>query len=41
MLIVGVVSSEEEKHELRYVAQIVIIGERSRLLARQQKKNNL
>ena len=39
MLIVGQVSSEEEKSEIRYIAQMVIIGERFRNLARQEKKN--
>jgi len=38
MLIVGQVSSEQEKHEIRFIAEIFLVGERSRYLARQQKK---
>jgi hypothetical protein len=38
MLIVGQVSTEEEKYEVRFVAQIFSIGERFRYLARQQRK---
>ena len=38
MLVVGQVSSEEERCEIRFVAQVFSIGERFRYLARQQKK---
>jgi len=38
MLIVGQVSSEEERYEVTMVAQLFTIGERFRYLARQQKK---
>jgi len=38
MLIVGQVSTEEEKHEIRFVAEVSVIGERFRYLARQQRK---
>lgn len=38
MLIVGQVSSEEEKSELRFVAQVFTIEERFRYLARMQRK---
>ncbi len=38
MLIVGQVSSEEERNEVTMVAQLVMIGERFRYLARQQQK---
>ena len=38
MLIIGLVSSEEEQREIRFVAELFIIGERIRYLARQQRK---
>jgi hypothetical protein len=38
MLIVGQVSSEEEKHEITFIAQIFTIETRFRYLARQMKK---
>jgi hypothetical protein len=38
MLIVGQVSSEEEKCEIRFIAEMFVIGERIRYLARQQRK---
>jgi hypothetical protein len=38
MLIVGQVSSEEEKYEIRFIAEMFIIGERIKYLARQQRK---
>lgn len=38
MLIVGQVSSEEERNEVTTVAQLVMIGQRFRYLARQQQK---
>jgi len=38
MLIVGQVSSEEERYEVTMVAQLVMVGQRFRYLARQQKK---
>jgi len=38
MLIIGQITTEEEKYEVRYVAQIFLIGERFRFLARQQRK---
>jgi len=38
MLIIGQVSSEEERCELRFVAQIFTVEERFRYLARQQRK---
>jgi hypothetical protein len=37
MLVVGVASSIEEQEELHFIAEIAIIGERIRVLARQQK----
>jgi len=37
MLVVGTVSSIEEQNELHFIAEIAIIGERIRSLARQQK----
>ena len=39
MLIVGLVSTREEQHELRFIAQMCIIGERIRFIARQQNSN--
>ena len=39
MLIVGLVSTREEQFEIRYIAEMVIIGERFRYLARTQKDN--
>jgi len=39
MLVVGTVSSIEEQEELNLIAEIVIIGERIRSLARQQKND--
>jgi len=38
MLIVGQVSSEQEKYEIRFIAEMFIVGERFRYLARQQRK---
>jgi hypothetical protein len=38
MLVVGSVSSTEEQREVRFVAEMFLIGERIRYLARQQKK---
>ncbi len=37
MLVVGIVSSTEEQKEIKFVAQIVLVGERVRYLAREQK----
>lgn len=37
MLVVGTVSSIEEQKEIHYIAEMVIIAERIRYLARQQK----
>ncbi len=37
MLIVGLVSSQEEQNEIRYIAQMYMVGERIRYLARQQQ----
>jgi hypothetical protein len=39
MLVVGTVSSNEEEREVRFIAEIFLIGERIRYLARQQKNN--
>ena len=39
MLVVGTVSSIEEQEELNLIAEIVIIEERIRSLARQQKND--
>ena len=39
MLIVGQITNEEERYEARYVAQVFIVAERIRYLARKQKKN--
>jgi len=36
MLVVGTVSSAEEQREVRFIAEIWLIGERVRYLARQQ-----
>jgi hypothetical protein len=38
MLIVGQVSSEEERYEVQFIAQIVVVAERVRYLARKNKK---
>jgi hypothetical protein len=38
MLIVGQVSSEEEKYEIRFIAEMFVIGERIRYLARKQRE---
>ena len=38
MLIVGQISSEEEQDELQLIAELFIVGERIRYLARKQKK---
>ena len=38
MLIVGQVTDEEEQYEVRFVAEMFLIGERFRYLARQQRK---
>ncbi|MCX6666340.1 MAG: hypothetical protein NT038_09865 [Euryarchaeota archaeon] len=38
MLIVGLVSTREEQYEIRCVAEMVILGERIRYLARQTKQ---
>jgi len=37
MLIVGQVSSQEERAEVRFIAQVFSISERFRYLARQQR----
>jgi len=37
MLVVGTASSMEEQRELKFIAEMVIIGERFRFLGRQQK----
>ena len=39
MLIVGQVSSEEERYELQIIAQIFSVEKRFRDLARMQRKN--
>jgi hypothetical protein len=39
MLIVGTISSNEEEREVRFIAEIFLIGERMKYLARQQKNN--
>lgn len=38
MLIVGQVSSEEERYEVTFIAQVFSVSERFRYLARQQRK---
>ena len=38
MLIIGQITTEEEKYEVTYIAQIFSIGQRIRFLARQQRK---
>jgi hypothetical protein len=38
MLVVGTVSSIEEQKEVKFIAEVVIIGERFRFIARQNKK---
>ena len=38
MLIVGQVSSEEERYELRFIAQVFSVEKRFRYLAQQQRK---
>jgi hypothetical protein len=40
MLIVGQVSSEEERYEIQFVAQVFAIEKRFRYLARQQRKKD-
>jgi len=37
MLIVGQVSSKEEANEITFIAKLVVVGQRARFLARQQK----
>jgi hypothetical protein len=39
MLIIGTISSNEEEREIRFIAEIFLIGERMKYLARQQKNN--
>lgn len=41
MLIVGQVSSEEERYEITFIAQIFTIENRFRYLARQMKKKKI
>ena len=41
MLVVGTVSSNEEEREVRFIAEIFLIGERIRYLARQQKNKKI
>jgi len=38
MLIVGQVSSEKEKNEIIFIAEMFVIGERIRYLARKQRE---
>ncbi len=38
MRVVGTVASEDEHRELRFIAEVFILGERVRLLARQYSK---
>jgi hypothetical protein len=38
MLIVGQVSSEEERYEIRFIAQVFFVGKRFRHLAQQQRE---
>jgi hypothetical protein len=38
MLIVGQVSSEEERYEIRFIAHVFMVENRFRYLARQQRK---
>ncbi len=38
MLIIGQVTTEEEQREIKYVAELFIIGQRFRYLARKQRK---
>lgn len=38
MLIVGQVSSQEEANEITFIAKLVVVGQRARFLASQQKK---
>jgi len=38
MLIVGQISSEEERFELRFIAQVFTVEERFRYLARKNRK---
>ncbi|MFO7676925.1 MAG: hypothetical protein R6V50_00865 [Thermoplasmatota archaeon] len=39
MLVVGTVSSIEEQNELHFIAEIVLVSQRFRYIAQQQKKN--
>jgi hypothetical protein len=39
MLVVGTISNNEEEREVRFIAEIFLIGERMKYLARQQKNN--
>jgi len=41
MLVVGTISSNEEEREVRFIAEIFLIGERMKYLARQQKNDIL
>jgi len=38
MLIVGLVSTPEEQYELRFIAEMAIVGERFRYLGRVHRK---
>lgn len=38
MMVVGTVSNDEEHRELRFIAEVFLLGERFRTLAREQYK---
>lgn len=40
MLVVGSISSEEEKQEILYIAKIFAVGQRAQVLSRQARRKN-
>ena len=40
MLIVGLISTREEQYEIKYIANMCVVGERIRYLAREQRMEN-
>ena len=40
MLIVGQVDSKEEANEITFIAKLFVVGQRARLLAQENKKEN-
>lgn len=39
-MIVGQVSSQEEAREITFIAKLFVVGQRARLLAKQNEKQN-